>query len=230
VVRGLKILTYDYQNAALQKLDNEEAARCTPNVLFVIGRNIYQAACGGANVAHAFIRKFLEKTEGLEEARRKCLLDGILFEIFFDPEGQHRARPKMRWFNEVFRLQVHPELATSFAFLTTCLDPHTDLYYSLPGGERMITIDVSSKPGADDDHHEVSALWLEGTNVLHEKRERASSAWFRQDLSLEPERLREFISEELVIPKHLLTVTADFPETARTRFVIPYPLTMRRDE
>jgi hypothetical protein len=85
------------------------------------------------------------------------------------------------------------------------------------------------KPNVDH-HRNVNALWLEGTNVLHEKREQLSSAWFRQDLSLDPERLREVISEELVIPKHLLTVTADFPETARTRFVIPYPLTMRRDE
>jgi hypothetical protein len=29
-------------------------------------------------------------------------------EVFFDPEGQHRARPKMGFFTEVLKLQVHP--------------------------------------------------------------------------------------------------------------------------
>ena len=229
VIRGLKILTWDYQNAALQGFDSEQASLCSPNVLFVIGRNIYQAACGGANAAGAFIQRFLEKTEGLEEAKRKCLLDGILFETCFDPEGQHRARPKMGFFSEVLRLQVHPELATSFSFLTSCLEPYADLYYSLPGSERPITIDVAAEPGPDGVRHEVSALWLEGTNVLHEKRELASNSWFPQDMTLDPKQLREFISDELVIPKHLLTVTANVSETNRTRYVISHTLTMRRD-
>ena len=42
----------------------------------------------------------MEKTEGLEDTKRKCLIDGILFEICFDPEGQHRMRPKMGFFSE----------------------------------------------------------------------------------------------------------------------------------
>ena len=84
---------------------------------FVIGRNIYQAACGGSNAASAFIQRFMEKTEGLEDTKRKCLMDGILFEVFFDRKGQHRVRPKMGFFSEALKLQVHPELAASFSFL-----------------------------------------------------------------------------------------------------------------
>jgi hypothetical protein len=229
VIRGLKILTWDYQNAALREFGAEQAALCTPNVLFVIGRNIYQAACGGSNAASAFIQRFMEKTEGLEDTKRKCLMDGILFEVFFDPEGQHRARPKMGFFSEALKLQVHPELAASFSFLTSSLEPYAELYYSLPGSERPITIDIAAEPATDGARHELRALWLEGTNVLHEKRELASSSWLRQDISLDPEQLREFISNELVIPKHLLTLTSNVPETNRTRYVISHTLTMRSD-
>jgi hypothetical protein len=53
----------------------------------------------------------------------------------------------MGFFSEVLRLQVHPELATSFSFLTSCLEPYADLYYSLPGSERPIIIDVQRSPG-----------------------------------------------------------------------------------
>jgi hypothetical protein len=229
VIRGLKILTWDYQNAALRDFDSHQASLCAPNVLFVIGRNIYQAACGGSNAASAFIQRFVENTEGLEDTKRKCLMDGMLFEVFFDPEGQHRARPKMGFFSEVMKLQVHSELAASFAFLTSCLEPYADLYCSLPGSERLITIDVAAELGADGVRHEVRDLWLEGTNVLHDKRELPSSSWFGQDITLDPEQLREFISNELVIPKHLLTVTSNVPETNRIKYVILHTLTMRRD-
>lgn len=136
----------------------------------------------------------------------------------------------MGFFTEVLKLQVHPELAASFLFLTSCLEPYAELYYSLPGSERPITIDIAAELGSDGLRHEVRALWLEGTNVLHEKRELASNSWFRQDICLDPEQLREFISDELVIPKHLLTLTSNVPETNRTKYVISHTLTMRRDD
>jgi hypothetical protein len=73
--------------------------------LFVIGRNIYQAACGASGEADVFIYSFIKKTRGFPDKKRKALLDGMFFEIFFDPMGNLRQGIKKGYFNEVFYLQ-----------------------------------------------------------------------------------------------------------------------------
>jgi hypothetical protein len=49
------------------------------------------------------------------------LLDGILFEVFFDPDGKLRNNPKVHCFNDIFSLQIYPQLASSFEFIAGCL-------------------------------------------------------------------------------------------------------------
>jgi hypothetical protein len=55
--------------------------------LFVIGRNIYQAACGRATAACRFVESFVTTTSSFPDTKRKAILDGMLFEIFFGPEA-----------------------------------------------------------------------------------------------------------------------------------------------
>src|SRR6185312_17292577 len=62
IIAGLKTYNWYRQNPALELLDAKSANRMAKNSLFVIGRNIYQAACGGANSAVEFIRGFMRVT------------------------------------------------------------------------------------------------------------------------------------------------------------------------
>src|SRR5439155_19316945 len=70
--------------------------------------------------------KVMTYTQGMEMEKRKALLDGMLFEIFFDPEAQLRAKPKGLWLSEVFELQQYAELSESFEFIAECLIQHAD--------------------------------------------------------------------------------------------------------
>ena len=65
--------------------------------------------------------RFMDRTSSLAHRKRKALLDGILFEIFFNSEGKLRDDPKIQRFNEVFRLQQFAELKSSFDFIAECL-------------------------------------------------------------------------------------------------------------
>jgi hypothetical protein len=105
-------------------LDSESVSGMAKNSLFVIGRNIYPAACGTSTQAMNFIRNFPEVTRHFDPARRKAILDGMLFETFFDSHGNLRERIKSGYFNELFELDGHPQLKASFISSPRLLPPH----------------------------------------------------------------------------------------------------------
>src|SRR5690606_37615286 len=76
IIAGLKTHNWYRQNPALEQLNAASANRMAKNSLFVIGRNIYQAACGSAATACTFINDSMKSTAGFEKEKRKALLDG----------------------------------------------------------------------------------------------------------------------------------------------------------
>nr|WP_248312820.1 caspase family protein [Bosea spartocytisi] len=95
IIRGLKSLDWYTQNPALDRLKSGLANTINDDNLFVLGRNIYQAANGGARAAEAFIRDFVDKTRGMKPDKVRALLDGMLFEIFFNSKGELRETIKV---------------------------------------------------------------------------------------------------------------------------------------
>jgi hypothetical protein len=121
IIAGLKTRDWYRQNAALAKLDAASASKMAKDNLFVIGRNIYQAACGSVNAVVAFITNFFNATRGYHAAKRKAILDGMLFEVFFNPQGKLRDKIKTGCFNELFEIQRHPQFKGSFEFIAEAL-------------------------------------------------------------------------------------------------------------
>jgi uncharacterized caspase-like protein len=222
LIQALKSLNWYTQNAAIDGFTLEDARASTTDELFVIGRNIYQAACGNANSALEYIAKFKEKTEGLEELQRKAILDGILYEIFFNAEGQHRANPKIRQIDLAFNLQVDPALASSFEFLKGCLAPFADSYFVVPGSGDGATVTVAASQPNANGNRIVEAVWLDSTNIFHQVQTRGTDSWFGfgRDRTLDFSELREYLSEKMIIPKRLLTIETRFPYTDGTRFIV----------
>ena len=165
IIQGLKTRDWYRQNPALNKLTAEIANKSGRNSLFVLGRNIYQAACGGSNVAIEFLNSFMSKTSGFDEDRQKALLDGILFEIFFDPRAQLREQPKNRRLDQAFELQQYNELSPSFDFISECLLTYADRFHAIPGKNRTITVDVVTKKKSGN-KHTVKEVRFDGTNIL----------------------------------------------------------------
>ena len=77
-------------------------------------------------------------TQGIDTEKRKALLDGMLFEIFFNPEAELRAKPKRRCLSEVFELQRYAELSESFEFIAECLVSHADRFHAIPGKGHVV--------------------------------------------------------------------------------------------
>lgn len=145
IIKGLK--TYDWytQRDALKLLTIETVDKMYTESLFVIGRNIYQAACGNCRDAIYYIDNFQIKTDGFEESKKKAILDGILFEIFFDSNSNLRKKIKGKLFNTVFELNKKNYFPTSFLFIASALDAAKASFYVIPGTGKSLQIDISSK-------------------------------------------------------------------------------------
>ena len=80
VIQGLRSHDWYQQNPAMQKVGGELLARGRVRTeLFVIGRNIYQAACGTAAEASKFIENSKSRLSRLSAEQAFHMLDGILY-------------------------------------------------------------------------------------------------------------------------------------------------------
>ncbi|MDR8365037.1 caspase family protein [Pseudomonas sp. JL3] len=209
MIRGLKVYTWSVQNAALAHFNVADARGFSKNNLFVIGRNIYQAACGGAHAALGFIDDFSAKTRGLTPDKKKAILDGALFEIFFDSDGNLRQDFKSDQFNKVFKLQKYKSTAASFEFISECLVPHSHRFYALPGKEVDVSVDVVLILEESQNSPTVRRICIASENLLRPEDDE------EEDENDEPSRFRprsrddfeERISQQLMIPLRLLSFT-----------------------
>lgn len=224
IIRELKSSTWPRQNPAVGELTEDLVEEASTDSLFVLGRNLYQAACGGSNAAGAYMVDFAARTRRIEESKRRALLDGMLFEAFFDPQAQLRKQFKLRKFEQLFGLQQHKELQASFDFIAECLLPETGRFYALPGKRHESVVDVRTRPSHKDGDHILESVHFGGQSIL----------WLEdEDFAPEPgepveyERLsiRRFearLSEEMVISPNLLRINyQSFDNLGGERILFP---------
>lgn len=219
VIKKLKSLTWPTQNPAISGLKGDRLAKFATDSLFVLGRNIYQSACGHSNSAMAFIHDFADRTTAVPAHKRKALLDGMLFEIFFDSAGVVRDEPKDGQFNEVFALQRHKEFADSFAFISRCLLPDIGRFHVLPGKEQPTSVDVSLDARADN---AVTKIFVGGVNVLSAVDEDFDVGDKLVRRTFERDDFEDRIARQLMIPRRLLTFSYGKP--AKSIASVRFPL------
>ena len=104
-----KLKSYDWyiQNPAINKImrlreihvDNTDINRSS---IFVLGRNITQCAEGSSGSAISFLENYSSYIKGWESWCQKALIDGILFEVFFNSNAEIRPLGfKATYFEEI---------------------------------------------------------------------------------------------------------------------------------
>lgn len=208
VIRALKSSNWYTQNAILQGFTSALANKASLDSLFVLGRNIYQAACGSSNGANTYIDDFASLTSGIGPTERKAMLDGMLFEVFFDPHAKLRQQFKLRSFTRLFALQRHEDLVPSFDFIAQCLLPEVARFHAIPGKRHEVAVDVKLKTAAGDERLILESVTFSGKNILwledEEYLPEAGEAPYYDKLALEEFESR--LSEQMVVPPHLLKI------------------------
>ena len=114
--------------------------------LFVLGRNLYQAKCGGSNEANRFFRSLRQNLSSWAEEVAFHVLNGVLYEIYFGPDGEFRSRLKGEGLEVVYYIEEDPEFEPSFRFCRKALEPYQNRLFYLPLGFRDVALDAIVEP------------------------------------------------------------------------------------
>jgi len=90
ILNDLKSHNWFTQSPAIDAVFELDWNSLNKDQIFVLGRNIYQSACGTERKALAVLSNLREKLAEIPEAAAAHLLNGMFFEVYFDKEGQFR--------------------------------------------------------------------------------------------------------------------------------------------
>ena len=231
LIKALKSHDWYTQNPAVAEFSPAVAGGASADSLFVAGRNLYQAACGGSNGATSYLDEFVARTAGMKPDRRKALLDGMLFEVFYDPDAKLRKEFKLQKFQQLFRLRQHAKLASSFEFIAECLLPDISRFYSIPGKGHSVVVDIVSKPDVKLNNHILKSIHCGGNSILWlEDADYAPAlgeAQMMEKLSIA--KFEERLAEQMVVPTDLLTINyISFAKAGDEKIHFPYGWTARK--
>ncbi len=118
IIRALKSMNWYLQNPAITRIQNILKDDFPSSAWFVLGRNIYQAACGNSLKAIDFIDRLESMFSQFPDQTAKHLLAGMLFEVYFDSNGQFRATSKLiSYADKLLSMLRKPEFADVLEFI-----------------------------------------------------------------------------------------------------------------
>lgn len=167
IIDGLKSHDWYQQNPAISKLTSKRLEDASKDECFVLGRNVYQAACGGSNEAEDFLRSLSTKLGRLPDEVGFHLLNGMLYEIYFDSHGRKRDQAKSGHLDDVFALESDEDFEDSFEFIDRALRPYAAELFYVPGASKDLSVDVVLKRYGKD-RVAISKVCIDGENVLYD--------------------------------------------------------------
>jgi hypothetical protein len=135
----------------------EALAEAGKDECFVLGRNIYQAACGSANSAVNFLTHLNANLARLPENVAFHVLNGVLFEIYFDSTGLKRKKAKAGRIDEVVDARVETTTRTNAAgHQPRCASLFSQMLNLIDRGEFAAVV---QRTGAEDRTKGFSSSW-----------------------------------------------------------------------
>lgn len=146
IIRALKTHNWYTQNPAISQINEISNEVFPPSAWFVLGRNIYQAACGNSQRAMDFIANLQSRLSMLPADNDRHVLAGIIFEIYFDSVGNFRNYPKARFIDLPLQLVAAERYSEVRDFILHHLHGYLDKLCYRPGDNSELTLAITSSP------------------------------------------------------------------------------------
>jgi Caspase domain len=208
VIDGLKVCVWANQNEAMAKLDGIELRLCSKDELFVLGRNIYQSACGTAHRAESYLERLRSQFQYFDKEVAFHILNGILYEMYFDSSDRFREKIKVDKIAEVFALEGNERYGASFQFIQQSLKPYyTQLFY-IPGSARTVPVDVVLKL-KEASKLEVMRIVYDSQDIFYSQDGvtlyEGVQSYFEKETSVSD--FETLLAREMAVPRYYLSVT-----------------------
>ena len=227
VITSLREHNWYVQNPAIQKFLNIKADTVNPDTQFVLGRNIYQTACGGSNDAIRLfqnLRLLLLKWQTAEGNNH--LLNGMLYEIYFNRDGNIRniGQVKTGWLDAVMQFENDKTYAKSFEFIRVQLEPYTSMLFYIPGNNSPI---ISFQIGLTEEKDVLGDPFYIIENILMNGQPVYDKPDFDCSITRSFKELKEDIKSYTAIPGQKMVIEtniANLEESQRVRINYPFSL------
>ena len=141
IVDELRSYNWNRQREALRRILLLDFNKTTSDELFILGRNIYQAADGGCFDAKSLIQT-LKEEDAIPDHLKIHMLNGMAYEIYFNHDDQIRREPKDGYASKVINLLEDKSFISSCEFISTILLERKIPIYYLPGSKKKIVVTV----------------------------------------------------------------------------------------
>lgn len=228
IIERLKSHDWYVQNPAIEEIGGLDPAECSKDQLMVLGRNLLQAACGDSAKAVKFVDKLKDNLAQFDDNGVNHVLNGILYEIYFDASGLFRGENiKGHFLNEVLKLQGESEFEESFKFIKEELKPFVgELLYVPDVQEHTVSINLVLNREMIDGTEEVvlEQVVYESKNLLSTNE--AERLWIEADRayykSFTMDALTQRLATELNAPSRYLSIQTNFEVEDDTIIKYPY--------
>ncbi len=207
IVEALQSYDWYTQNPAIRRLNELGFSDVDIDELFILGRNIYQAACGGAWVAKDWIDNLENNLNKFSDSIEFHILNGILFEIYFDNCGKLRRLLKSELYETPVSLCNKEKYTASASFISNklILNPQRIIY--LPGSDDTILLDIGLEI-TDDNQYQLTQIYIDGLPCLYNE---DSSDLYSYDVAmylyqLTKSQFEYLIKSSLAVPKNKIQI------------------------
>ena len=168
-IERLKSYNWYTQNDAVEYLYNLLTKEWLENIenknaFFVIGRNLLQSADGNAFEAVRFIKDMAHILRGKQTFLKKAIVDGCLFEVFFDSNGEIRRKGfKARYYDIVVNQARECLADNAFVFINERLSHINDRFVPVVGSDDEYTFEFEIQPPVNElDYYHTRSLVING--------------------------------------------------------------------
>ena len=168
-IERLKSYNWYTQNDAVEYLYNLLTKEWPENIenknaFFVIGRNLLQSADGNAFEAVRFIKDMSHLLRGKQSFLKKAIVDGCIFEVFFDSNGEIRRKGfKARYYDIVVEQARECLADEAFVFINERLSHINDRFVPVVGGDNEYTFEFEiQQPVNELDNYHTISLTING--------------------------------------------------------------------
>lgn len=168
IIEKLQSYNWDTQNIAINSLGKIDMTGSDIDDLFVLGRNIYQTACGGSFTAQSWMDNLEYNLNKFSESVSFHILNGILFEIYFNSDGKLRNKLRTGYYEYPISLCAKDRYGKSALFIASYLTLNQQKILFLPGNQDDILLDVDLEK-IDDVTYNLLQIYINGLPCLYDE-------------------------------------------------------------
>lgn len=221
IIKGLKSHDWYTQRPAMEGVASLDWIQVSQDQAFVLGRNIYQCACGTERTASAFLGALRRELAQIPPDAAAHLLNGMFYEVYFDSKGEFRQdRLKSERMNDLFALQTVAKYSDVVAFIRQALSPYRDNLVVLPATTpEIVTVRVKVTRKDPPIVRSVECFGEELLDIPARAGLAANRMWRLSLKQFSVETLRASMSEAWYVPLEQLKIELSpaLPEDAQLR-------------